>query len=209
MRIVTILFLFITNLLLSQEISVRNFQFDEWEYYIYSTDNLRFKEHDNITQFEVDNVNFSISVHGGMSYTLMEFFNEYRVYKDVENYNNLLSALIFPLYNDTIKNILVKINYSDDNCDCLNSLVESILDNKLIVYGDVTIGDIIMSDRLKYYEICFYNTKNELRLKNEYQHRISIYYKQRMDIFDWLNKTKRKTRTGWYTIVFPLITLNN
>lgn len=156
----------------------------------------------------IESTDYQIVVHGSATILLREGIDSITK-RDFMEYMHWDIPFLYSMYhfhNDR-QDILVSEYYSeeDENCGCDGQLLEQIFNDDYVLYGDITIGDMLKSERLKEYGVVFYNTHETIDGSQTYQHELVIYYKAKFNPFI---KSQRKTRKLTYMIPFQEVVTN-
>ena len=156
----------------------------------------------------IESTDYKIVVHGSATILLRQGIDSITGRSPME-YVHWDIPFIYSMYhfhNDR-QEILVSEYYSEEeeNCGCDGQLLEQIFSDSYVLYGDITIGDMLKSERLKEYGVVFYNTEKITDSSHIYQHELVVYYKAK---FNTLIKSQRKTRKLTYMIPFQEVVIN-
>jgi hypothetical protein len=173
--------------------------FEEREYFLFNKENLTIKPI-KVDSFLIENNKYTISVHEGTTFFLKEMIDSVINYKSEDYWEwQFPFKLSMYFFHDSLENILLFSHFNEDECECTNSLLEEVFDEQQKVYKNISIGDLLKSDKLKKYHIVFYNTVNEKEDKTIYQHELVIWVDLKFNPFI---KSQRKTRRITYMIPF-------
>lgn len=175
----------------------------------------KFKQSDlSLTSIEqpedwvIESTDYKIVVHGSATILLREGIDSITKRNPMEYVHWDIPFLysMYHFHNDR-QEILVSEYYSEEeeNCGCDGQLLEQIFSDDYVLYEDITIGDMLKSERLKEYGVVFYNTKKITDSSHIYQHELVVYYKAK---FNPLIKSQRKTRKLTYMIPFQEVVIN-
>lgn len=192
----------------SQEI--KDIPYTESDWYIFRQSDLQLIMIDTPEEWVIQSTTYEINVHEAATSLLYDKIDTVIQYKEELRYINWETAFKYSMYyfHDTLPTILVSEfwDVEEENCGCLEQLVETIFSEGNIIYSNITLGDILKSKRLKEYELVFYNTINEQPYSTTYQHELVVYYKLK---WNPLLKSHRKTHKGTYMIPFKEVVLDN
>tara|TARA_Y100000389_G_scaffold123881_1_gene121214 strand:+ start:44 stop:673 length:630 start_codon:yes stop_codon:yes gene_type:complete len=155
----------------------------------------------------IESTDYKIVVHGSVTILLRQGIDSITK-RSLMEYVHWDIPFIYSMYhfhNDR-QEILVSEYYSEEeNCECDGQLLEQIFSDDYVLYGDITLGDMLKSERLKEYGVVFYNSKKTTDSSEIYQHELVVYYKAK---FNPLIKLQRKTRKLTYMIPFQEVVIN-
>lgn len=194
-KLISILFIYFN--IFSQEII--NIPIEEREYFLFNKENLTIKPIE-IDSFLIEKNKYTISVHEGTTFLLKEMIDSIINYKSEDYWEwQFPFKLSMYFFHDSLENILLFSHFNEKECECINSLMEQIFNEQQKVYKNISIGDLLKSEKLKKYHIIFYNTTNKKEDKTIYQHELVIWVDLKFNPFI---KSQRKTRRITYMIPF-------
>lgn len=192
----------------SQEI--KDIPYENREWYQFKQDDLSLKPIDTPEEWVIGSTNYLINIHESATYLLYESIDSIIDYPVKVRYHEWEVPFKYSMYNfhDTIPVILVSQYWDvgEEKCGCINELVDLLFNPMFVIYDNISLGDLLKSDRLKEYQIVFYNTINEQPYSTIYQHELVVYYKLK---WNPLLKSHRKTHKGTYMIPFKEVVLDN
>ena len=191
---------------LSQQIQKAPYSDRDW--YLYKKSDLTVSWIEQPEEWVIDAYDYHAVVHGSTTILLREAidsitnrsFDDYTIWETALSYS---MYLFHPEHDDII--VSEYFNDEEENCGCVDQLLDELFDNENIIYGDMTIGDMLKSNRLKEYAIVFYNTIHYENGLEIYQQELVIYYKAK---FNPLIKSQRKTRKLTYMIPFKEVVID-
>lgn len=192
----------------SQEI--KDIPYIERDWYKFRQSDLELVMIDTPEEWVIQSTPYMVNIHGVATFLLYGKLDSILKYKEELRYINWEIAFKYSMYyyHDTLKTILVSEFWDDEeeNCGCVDHLLEAIFSEGNIIYKNITLGDVLKSKRLKEYELVFYNTLNKQPNSTIYQHELVVYYKLK---WNPLLKSHRETRKGIYIIPFKEVVLDS
>ena len=203
------LFLILVLPLLGFSQEIQDVPYGDRDWFRFKESNLTLTPIDHPEDWVIESSDYQIVVHGSATILLRQGIDSITK-RDPLEYTHWDIPFLYSMYffhNDR-EEILVSEYYSEEeeNCGCDGELLEQIFSDDYVLYGDITIGDMLKSERLKEYGVVFYNTKKTTDNSHIYQHELVIYYKAKMNPFI---KSQRKTRKVTYMIPFQEVLIDN
>ena len=199
MKEIFFIILLIPTLIWGQKI--KEFPYSERDWFIFNRSELSLQMIDEPEELVIESTPYQIVINGVITHLLYGKIDKIIGYGGDIRYIDWRVAFeysMFHFHNDTSKILVSEVWYEgEENCICLNQLIECIFDSENKVYKNISLGDILKSKRLKKYELVFYNTINKQHNSVTYQHELVIYYKLR---WNPLLKKHRETRKGVYML---------